>query len=241
MKARDVMTSVVISVPSDAPVTQAVQLMLQHRISGLPVVDAKGALIGIVTEGDFLRRGELGTQRKRPRWLEFVVGPGKLATEYVQARGFKVGEVMTVGAYTVNADTPLEDVVQLMERHRIKRVPVLEDNKMIGVISRANLLHALASLAREAKPSTQNDEAIRDQIQAEVTKQSWAPQITVVVRDGVVELWGAITDDRERQAFIVAAENVPGVKQVHDHLVWIEPVSGMILQSEEDEARAKAS
>lgn len=240
MKARDVMTSVVISVPSDAPVTQAVQLMLQHRISGLPVVDAKGALIGIVTEGDFLRRGELGTQRKRPRWLEFVVGPGKLATEYVQARSFKVGEVMTVGTYTVNADTPLEDVVQLMERHRIKRVPVLEDNKMIGVISRANLLHALASLAREAKPSTQNDEAIRDQIQAEVTKQPWAPQITVVVRDGVVELWGTITDDRERQAFIVAAENV-GVKQVHDHLVWIEPVSGMILQSQEDEARAKAS
>src|SRR6266566_5210849 len=102
MKARDVMTSMVISVPSDAPVTQAIELMLQHRISGLPVVDAKGSLVGIVTEGDFLRRRELGTQRKRPRWLEFVVGPGKLATEYVEARGHNVGEVMTPGVHTVN-------------------------------------------------------------------------------------------------------------------------------------------
>jgi CBS domain-containing protein len=241
MKARDVMTPVVISIPSDATVTQAAQLMLQHRISGLPVVDTKGTLVGMVTEGDFLRRGELGTQRKRPRWLEFLLGPGKLATEYVQARGQKVGDIMTTGLYTVNADMPLEDVVQLMERNRIKRVPVMDDGKMIGVISRANLVHALASLVREAKPTTQTDETIRERILAELGKQPWAPQVDVVVRDGVVELWGAITDERERQAFIVASENVPGVKQVRDHLVWIEPISGMILQSLEDETRAKAS
>jgi CBS domain-containing protein len=148
---------------------------------------------------------------------------------------------MTPSPHTVGPDTPLEGVVQMMERHRIKRVPVVEGTKIIGIVSRANLIRALASLAREAKPTTQTDEAIRDKIQAELHKQPWAPEINVVVRDGVVELWGAITDERERQAFIVAAENAPGVKQVRDHLVWIEPVSGMILQSLEDEARAKAS
>jgi CBS domain-containing protein len=241
MKARDVMTSVAISIPAEATVLQAAELMMQHRISGLPVVDAKGALVGVVTEGDFLRRGELGTQRKRPRWLEFVMGPGKLAAEYVQARGGKVSEIMTPNPHTIALDTPLEDIVQMMERHRIKRLPVVEGGKIVGIVSRANLIRALASLAREAKPAAQTDAAIRDQIQAELHKQPWAPEVTVVVRDGVVELWGAITDERERQAFVVAAENVPGVKKVRDHLVWIEPVSGMILQSLEDEARARAS
>jgi len=129
----------------------------------------------------------------------------------------------------------------LMERRRIKRVPVMDNGKMIGVTSRANLVHALASLVRETKPTTQTDETIRERILAELGRQFWAPQVDVMVRDGVVELWGAITDERERQAFIVAAENVPGAKQVRGHLVWIEPMSGMVVQSIEDEARAKAS
>jgi CBS domain-containing protein len=122
--------------------------MLQNNISGLPVVDAKGNLLRIVTEDDFLRRSELGTQRHRPRWLEFLIGPGRLAAEFVRASGRKVGEIMTPDPYTMNADTPLEEVVQLMERHRIKRLPVVEDGKPIGMVSRANLLHALASFAR---------------------------------------------------------------------------------------------
>jgi predicted transcriptional regulator len=129
-----------------------------------------------------------------------------------------------------------------MEKHRIKRLPVVSGGKPIGVVSRANLLHALASLAREAQPSASDDTAIRSRILAELSKQSWAPQINVVVRNGVVELWGAITDDRQRQAYVVAAENVSGVKLVHDHLVWVEPMSGIFfLQSEEDEAQAKAT
>ena len=241
MKARDVMTWGVNSIEADASVMRAAQLMLQHKISGLPVVDAHGKLVGIVTEGDFLRRGEIGTQRRRPRWLEFLIGPGRLATEYVRACGRKVSEIMTPNPRTIAEDTSLDKIVELMERHRIKRLPVVEDGKLVGVVSRANLMHALASLAREAKPSAEGDAVIRDRIQAELAKQSWAPQINVVVRDGVVELWGVITDDRERQAFIVAAENVPGVKVVHDHLVLIEPMSGMIFQSEEDESQAKAS
>jgi CBS domain-containing protein len=127
-----------------------------------------------------------------------------------------------------------------MERHRIKRLPVVEDGKPIGMVSRANLLRALASLAREAKPSSGDDTAIRDRILAECAKQPWAPQINPVVRNGVVELWGAITDVRERQAFIVAAENVPGVKAVHDHLAWVDAMSGMVFLLDEDEPRAKA-
>src|SRR6202140_5417803 len=123
MKARDVMTSRVISIETDAPIMRAVRLMLQNRISGLPVVGPEGELVGVVTEGDFIPRGEIGTQRRRSRWLEFLIGPGRLADEYVHARGRKVEEVMTRAPITVTEDTPLDEVVRLMERHRIKRLP----------------------------------------------------------------------------------------------------------------------
>jgi CBS domain-containing protein len=241
MKAHDVMTWGAITVEPDASVTRAVRLMLQNKISGLPVVDANGQLVGMVTEGDFLRRGELGTKRQRPRWLEFLLGPGKLATEYVQSSGQKVSQVMTPEPKTITPETPLEEVVGLMERHRIKRLPVVQDGKLVGIVSRANLLHALASVAREVKPATGDDAAIRERIMAECAKQAWASHINVVVRDGVVELWGVITDDRARDAFKVLAENVPGVTAVRDHLAWIEPTSGLVLLSEEDEAKARAS
>ena len=130
MKAKDVMTQRVISIAPDANVLQAARLMLQNRISGLPVVDAAGALVGIVTEGDFLRRSELGTEKQRPRWLEFLIGPGKLASEYVQASGRKVEEIMTTDLHTIGEDTPLEDVVHLMEKHRVKRLPVMRDDPL---------------------------------------------------------------------------------------------------------------
>jgi CBS domain-containing protein len=241
MKAHDVMTWGAITVEPGASVARAVRLMLQNKISGLPVVDDKRQLVGMVTEGDFLRRGELGTQRQRPRWLEFLLGPGRLAAEYVQSSGWKVGEIMTPEPKTITPETPLDEVVSLMERHRIKRLPVVQDGKLVGIVSRANLLHALASVAREVKVPSGDDTTIRQQILAECAKQPWAPHVNVVVRDGVVGLWGVITDERERQAFIVAAENVPGVNAVHDHLTWIEPTSGMIILSDKDEAKARAS
>ena len=237
MKARDVMSSGIISVDGEASVMQAVRLMLQYRISGLPVVGPKGELIGMVTEGDFIRRGEIGTQRRRSRWLEFLVGPGRLADEYVHARGRKVEEVMTRSPVAITEDTPLDEAVDLMERHRIKRLPVVRNNIPVGIVSRSNVMRALISLPRDAKAPALDDAAIREQILAEFEKQSWATLMpNVLVNGGVVELWGALTDERERQALIVAAENVPGVKAVHDHLVWIEPASGITLPSAEDQA-----
>ena len=145
MQVRDVMTRNVISVAADETVLKAARMMLQNEISGLPVVDTAGKLVGVVTEGDFLRRRELGTQRRRPKWLEFVIGPGRLASDYVHASGRKIEEVMTCDPVTVAEDDSLETVVDLMERRHIKRLPVLRDGKMVGIISRANLMHAMVS------------------------------------------------------------------------------------------------
>ena len=143
MQVRDVMTRNVISIAANETVLKAARVMLQNEISGLPVVDAVGNLVGILTEGDFLHRRELGTQRQRPKWLEFVVGPGRLASDYVRASGRKIEEVMTCDPLTVTEDEPLETVVDLMERRHVKRLPVLRDGKMVGIVSRANLMHAV--------------------------------------------------------------------------------------------------
>ena len=237
MRVKDVMTRDVVSVGANEPVVKAARLMLQNRISGLPVVDTEGELVGIVTEGDFLRRGELGTQRRRPKWLEFIVGPGKLAEEYVHTSGRKVEEIMTPDPATVAEDDTLEDVVEIMERRHIKRLPVMRSGRMVGIVSRANLMHALASIAREMPAPAGGDSTIRENILAAIGQQHWAPRVNVVVKNGIVELWGVVTDERERRGLVVAAENVAGVKQVHDHLVWVEPMSGMAFPSAEDEAK----
>ena len=231
MNAADIMTSNVISVEPNASIVHAIRLMLQHRISGLPVINTTGVLVGILTESDLLRRRETGTQRRRPRWLEFLIGPSRLAAEYVHASGRKVHEVMTPDVHTVGEETKLDEVVTLMERHRIKRLPVLKDKKLVGIVSRANLVRALAQLAYAAKPIAADDDAIRTQLQAELKKQPWAPValVDIMVSNGTVELWGTIMDDRQREALVVAAENIPGVKEVQDHLVWVEPGSGVVF------------
>jgi len=241
MRVKDVMTSNVICIDADEPVLKAARLMLQNRISGLPVIDKDGELVGIVTEGDFLRRSELGTQRQRPKWLEFIVGPGKLAQEYTHSSGRKVEEIMTPDPRTISEDETLEAVVEAMERHHVKRLPVTRGGRVVGIISRANLMHALASLSRASISPAGGDSVIRDKILATIAKQDWAPRINVVVKAGVAELHGIITDDRERQGLVVAAENVAGVKRVVDHLVWVEPMSGMAFPSTEDEANERAA
>jgi CBS domain-containing protein len=224
MRVKDVMTPNVISVGIDEPVLKAARLMLENRISGLPVLNNQGEMVGIVTEGDFLRRGELGTQRHRPKWLEFILGPGRLAQEYAHTAGRKVEEIMTPEPCTIDEDETLEAVVEMMERRRVKRIPVTRAGRLIGIVSRANLMHALASLTRDVSTLPGDDSAIRDNILAALAKQDWAPRVNVIVKDGLAELRGIISDDRQRQALVVATENVPGVKQVLDHLDWVEPM-----------------
>ena len=155
MKAEDVMTRDVISIDPDATVLQAARLMLQHHISGLPVIDKDGNLVGVLSEGDFLRRRETKTERRRSRWLEFLMGPGRIAAEYSHSHGSKVSEVMTTDVQTVEQDAALEDIVDLMERRRIKRVPVVCGGQMVGIVTRSNLMHAMVSLARVAQPRRQ--------------------------------------------------------------------------------------
>jgi CBS domain-containing protein len=239
MHAEDVMTRDVISIDPDATVLQAARLMLQHRISGLPVIDKAGKLVGVLSEGDFLRRRETHTERHRSRWLEFLMGPGRMAAEYTHSHGNKVSEAMTAEVQTVTDVTSLEDIVELMERHRIKRVPVLCGNEVVGIITRSNLMRAMVSLARHAPATATDDATLRDALQAEMQKEQWAPAAitNVVVHDGVVELWGVVIDERQRAALKVAAENISGVKAVKDHLVWVEPMSGLALDPK-DEALA---
>jgi CBS domain-containing protein len=233
MNAADIMTRNILSVRPESPVVEAIGSMLDNHVSGLPVIDEAGQLVGIVTEGDLLRRGETGTERHRPRWVEILMGPGRLAGEYIRTHGRKVGDIMTLELISVDPETPLDEIVELMERRRIKRVPVLEGEKLVGIVSRADFLRALARRLEDHSAVAAGDEEIRAQILAELAKVSWVPRdgVGITVENGVVDLNGVILDEKEREALRVAAENVPGVRAVEDHLVWVEPVSGTIVDA----------
>ncbi len=230
MLAGQIMTPRPVTVAPGATIAEAAQLMLEHRISGLPVTDSKGALMGMITEGDLLRRAEIGTEGRRSRWLELLLGPGRLAQDYVDVHARKVADVMTPEVVTVSPREPLEGVVELMEKHRVKRLPVVAHDSLVGIVSRADLVRALVRvLARTALPAKvkRNDTEIRNAILAILDKELWGPRfsVDVDVENGTVHLHGAVDDDRERTAVAVAAENVPGVKAVRNHLAWVEPAS----------------
>ena len=241
MRAHQIMTLSVITVTPETTIVEAANTMLQRHVSGLPVVKA-GKLVGIVSEGDFIRRSEIGTERKRGRFLKFILGSGKEASDFVHEHGRKVAEIMTKSPLTITEDTPLEDIVELMEKNGIKRLPVTRGDQVVGIVSRANLLQAVASLARQVPDPTADDDHIRNRIIDALEKNDWCPfGLSVIVRDGIVHLSGVITEERSRQAAVVAAENVTGVKKVHDHLCWVDTMSGMYLNSPEDDSLAKAS
>jgi len=241
MRAHQIMTRSVITTSPDTTILEAAKTMLQHHVSGLPVVDAASKLVGIVSEGDFIRRSEIGTQRKRGRWLKFLLGAGVAATDYVHEHGRKVSEVMTTDPITVVEDATLEQIVTSMETNGVKRLPVVRGGKLVGIVSRANLLQAVASLVREIPDPTADDDHIRSRVIAAIEKNDWSPYgLNVIVRDGIVHLSGVITDESSRQAAMVAAENVAGVSKVHDHLCCVDTMSGMYLESAEDVEMAKA-
>jgi CBS-domain-containing membrane protein len=232
MMASDVMTRNVISVAPDATIADAVALMLERNISGLLVVDHTGTLAGIVTEGDLLRRDELGTGRRRSWWLRLIASPGRQAADFTRTHGRKVSDVMTQDVIAVNADARLEEIVEQMEEHGIKRVPVLDDHKVVGVVSRADLLRALSVAAREHGAVSADDPTIRDRILETLAREPWTPRTTlnVTVVNGVVDIWGTISNDQERRAVCVIAENTPGVQKVIDHLVFVEPYTGTVIE-----------
>jgi CBS domain-containing protein len=242
MRAHQIMTRKVTTVKPDTSVVEAANIMLRCHFSGLPVVDDSGKLVGIISEGDFMRRSEIGTQRPRIRWLDFLMGAGKSALDFVHEHGRKVGEIMTQDDLcTATEEMPLEELVRLMERQNIKRLPVVRGDMLVGIVTRSDLLRAVASLARDVPDPTADDDHIRSRIIAAIEKNEWQPaQLGVTVRDGIVHLSGMITDERFRQATIVAAENVSGVKLVHDHLYFFDAMSGLSFRSPEDEGWAKA-
>jgi CBS domain-containing protein len=232
MIVADVMTRNVISIAPEATIEEAATLMLSHRISGLFVVDKTGDLVGVITEGDLLRRDELGTERGRPWWLRLLVSPARQAADFIRAHGRHVRDVMTPDVISVADSAPLETVVATMERARIKRVPVTRDSQVIGVVSRADLLRALVSRVKETGPVAKDDSAIRTAILDALERQSWAPMTTlnVTVSKGVADIWGTITNEEERHAIRVLVENTSGVEDVHDHLVYIEPYTGTVIE-----------
>lgn len=236
MIVADVMTRNVISIAPDATVEDAVNLMLSRSISGLFVVDKAGDLAGIVTEGDLLRRDELGTQRYRPWWLRLLASPARQAADFTHANGRHVRDVMTEDVVSVAQDASLETVVETMERNSIKRLPVTADGRVVGVVSRSDLLRALVGRLRNVAPLASDDRTIRTSILDTMEVQSWAPKTTlnVSVADGVVDLWGTITNEEERHGMRVIAENTQGVKKVNDHLVYIEPYTGTVIEAPDE-------
>jgi CBS domain-containing protein len=231
MNAADLMTSFIVTVKPDATIEEAAQLMLQYRISGLPVTDSDGAVLGIITESDLLRRAETGTEKPHARWVSLLIGPGRLAQEYVHTHARKVGDMMTERVLTVTPQTPVSEVVALMETKHVKRLPVVVQERLVGIVSRADVMAALVGLLSEKPVGARTDAEIRSQILAEIDQQPWGPRasVDVLVTNGVVTLKGTITDERERAALRVAAENVPGVRAVHDRLVWVDSVSGIVI------------
>ncbi len=228
------MTPTVISISPDDTILDAIKKMLEYRISGLPVIDKNKNLIGIVSEGDFLRRIELGTARKPGRWLSLLLGPGKLANEYVHSHGRKIEDVMTPNPVTVTEYASLEEVAKLMERNRIKRLPVIRDKIVVGMITRANLMNVIAARGHAIPPLTDDDQSIRMNILKEIAKQPWAmirPLVHVSVQNGVVELLGGVTDVRQAEAIKVLAKNIKGVKAIKDEIMVIDRDSGSSYSS----------
>ena len=220
MKASEVMTRRVIAIEPDATIVQAIKLMVKHHFSGLPVVDRSGKLVGIITEGDFLHRREIGTELKHNAWFVAMFGPEQSARDYVHAHGLKVSDLMTPQPIAVDENTSLDQVVHLMERHRIKRLPVLRRGKMVGLITRANLLRALASVHRSASKTSVRDREIQKRIVADIEKQEWTggSDIMVLVRNGIVDLCGTLDDPSQRDALKALVREKSGVRRLYDHL-----------------------
>ena len=225
MLVRDVMVAPVITETPSTTVKEVAELFLEKRISAAPVVESQQRLVGIVSEGDLLHRVEAGTERHRSWWLKGFIGDDTLAAEYVKSHGLKVSDVMTRRVVTATPETPLHEVAALLEKNAIKRVPILENGKLVGIVSRANLIQAVAT-ARKLLDIPLSDTTIRERLLSHLKRQPWAHTalLNVTVNGGVVDLWGVAESAAQRKAIKVAAESTLGVNAVNDNLV-IRPVA----------------
>jgi CBS-domain-containing membrane protein len=226
MQAKDIMTVDLVTIGPEDTVADAARLMLDHRVSALPVVAQAGTMLGIVSEGDLLRRAETGTGRQRSWWLQLLIGNATLAQEYTRSHSKLVRDVMTREVFTMSPEASLREIADALESRRIKRVPIVGDGRLVGIVSRANLLQGVAT--RSPRPLVEvprEDRSIRKAVLAELGRQKWAGAIpaNVIVEKGVVHLWGHALSKEERRAAAVAAETVPGVKEVKNHLVVASP------------------
>ncbi|WP_246799390.1 CBS domain-containing protein [Bradyrhizobium sp. CCBAU 51753] len=222
VRVREIMSRNVITIDADASVIDAIRTMLSHHISGLPVIDQDGALIGILSEGDFIRRVEVGTEKRRGRWLAMLAGTNRVALDFARQHGRKVRQIMSPKPIAVEEDTPLEQVVQLMESHGVTRFPVMRDNELVGMVTRTDFMTAVAALRLDLPITSGNDDQIRASVLAALAHAPWRPAaLQLSVRDGIVNLRGSVRSDNAHKAVIVAVENVAGVKRVDDQLVKV--------------------
>ena len=228
MKASDIMVTDVITVKPDSNVPDVAVLLLSNHISAVPVVDDAGTLVGMISEGDLLRRGEAGTAHERSWWLKLLMGREILAAEFLKENSLKVSDLMTRDVIAAEPDTPVADIATLLERHRIKRVPIIRNGKVVGIVSRANLIQALATFRKreERQPHPIADSELREKIVSRLKSEPWVRPslVNVTVTDGNVDLWGIVDSSVEKQALRVAVEIVPGVKAVNDN-VMVRPVA----------------
>ncbi len=218
MRARDIMTTDLVTATPDADIVSLARLMMEHRVSALPVVEADGRLVGVVSEGDLLRRHELGTERRLSLWMRLLEGEEAVAREFVRSHGRRARDVMSSDLVTVNEDAALPEMARLMEERHVKRVIVVRDNLPVGIVSRADLVRGLT--AAVASSASVEDADIRRQLLRSLRDEGISVgQASVTVKDGIVHFWGAIPSETKRQALRVAAENTPGVAAVEDHMI----------------------
>jgi CBS domain-containing protein len=219
MLARQIMSHQVITVGVNTAIVDAIKIMLSHHVSGLPMVDPAGKLVGIVSESDLIRRAEIGTERQRERWLTFLAGPDRVAFDFARAHGQRIGQIMTADPITIREDTPLPQIVEIMEKYSVKRLPVMRENKIVGMVTRADFLPAIVNLVRNTEGVPQDDDRIRNAVLLAMARAPWRPYaLNVGIHEGIVSLKGSIRSEHARQAAMIAAENVPGVRRVEDRL-----------------------
>jgi CBS domain-containing protein len=221
MKAQDVMVRNVLTVGPDTSVADAVAMLVKHDISALRGVNPDGGLIGILSEADLLEREELGAEHHYPWWIESLMPASKLAERFAKAHGKRVSEVMSTNVIFASEDTPASEIAALLETHRIKRVPIINDGKIVGIVSRSNLMQALAS-CKLVEPNSKTDRSIRLELLDRLKQQQrWTDfgERNIIVQDGVVHLWGLISSDAERKALAALAEGIPGVVSVCDEMI----------------------